>query len=101
MWIKSVTEGAAELTRTTEELKKLENTSENTVPYKKKQEQEKPQKGVIYFLCGYVTNIPMKDRIKMCKARKFRYGKCKRLGHYQQACQSKTVNEIEQEEISM
>lgn len=50
---------------------------------------------------SHVVSVSLNDHIKVCKARKSRCIKCKKLRHFQRTCRGKTVNGIEEKEINM
>ena len=102
MPIESATKGAAELTGTGTEIHKIGKFSRKHHTFQKfKQEQEKAKKGLSCYFCGYTITIPIKEHIKICKAKKATCSKCNKVGHYQQACRSKQINDIDEEEIDM
>ena len=100
MHIESATKGAAELAGESElnKIGKYSRKSQNI--QKMKQEKLKKDNEIKCYFCGYYVNIPIKQHLSVCKARKSKCSKCKKIGHFQQACRSKEVNEMNDAEDS-
>jgi hypothetical protein len=91
MQIESATRGAAELSGETS-INKLGRYSY------KNQNRRKPT-GRACFFCGHQFEkySSINDHVRTCKARTSTCSNCKKIGHYETVCKSKSVREIKEE----
>ena len=93
MKIESALHGIAELSGESQ----LNKVGRYSKRYANKQAIQEYTPKVCHF-CGYKVSTSIVEHVKLCKARKATCNRCKKFGHYEQACRSKPVTKIEEED---
>ena len=60
--------------------------------------QKETQKPKTCYFCGFLIKSSIIEHVKICKAKKSKCNNCNKIGHYEQVCRSKKVNEVDHEE---